>query len=525
VNRTLVRGRPTTCTAVRRTVPARLETTRNPLLLEINTRVWLHELRQHDGAVHLGTVPDDVLDAIAERGFDLVWMMGVWTTGDAGRAIATASEDLHAGYDAALPGWTDDDVLGSPYAVAAYEVAPDLGGRSSLQTLRARLRDRGIGLVLDFICNHAALDHPWLRSHPEYFVQCDAAEAGERPHDVVEVIGDAGSLYVMHGRDPYFPPWTDTAQLNTLHPGLRRAQREVLTEIAAQCDGVRCDMAMLAMSEIFERTWGDRPHRFVDDGPAAGEYWEEMIGAARDAHPGFLFIAEVYWGMERRILDLGFDYAYDKILYDRLRHDTPQAIAEHLDTMRDCGSRLVRFLENHDEDRARRAFGGEKLRAAATLAYTLPGLRMFHEGQLEGFEIRLPVQLARRQLESGDAGTREFYARLLGALDDPVLRLGQATRLESLPAWDGNASHERVMAMLWDGLYAGQRLVVVNASDTPAQCRVRLAHAGLGGRRLWLTDLIGPEAYLRDRFELTGTGLYLDLAPYQTHLFAIEAGR
>ncbi len=105
-------------------------------------------------------------------------------------------------------------------------------------------------------------------------------------------------------------------------------------------------MAMLILPEVFERTWGRRPEPF----------WPKAITSVRRQHPEFLFMAEVYWNLEWTMQQQGFDYAYDKRLYDRLREGHPQAVRGHLLAGLDYQNRLARFLENHDEPRAAATF-------------------------------------------------------------------------------------------------------------------------------------------------------------------------
>ena len=143
-----------------------------------------------------------------------------------------------------------------------------LGGPDGLAAARAALAERGLGLILDFVPNHVAPDHPWTRAHPEYFVRGSDEDLERDPASFVRA--DGGVL--ANGRDPYFPAWPDVVQLNAFSPELRAAATETLGAIAAQCDGVRCDMAMLMMNDVFERTWGDRA------GPRpADEYWPGVI--------------------------------------------------------------------------------------------------------------------------------------------------------------------------------------------------------------------------------------------------------
>ena len=242
----------------------------------------------------------------------------------------------------------------------------------------------------------------------------------------------AGTVFAL-GRDPFFPAWPDVLQLNAFHPGLRQAVIETLSEIAGQCDGVRCDMAMLLLNPIFERTWGTRA------GPRpADDYWASVIPAIKERHPGFKFIAEAYWDLEWELQQQGFDHCYDKKLYDRMEHGDAENVRLHLLADRAYQDGMVRFIENHDEPRAAAAFPPGKARAAAVAVLTLPGARLLHEGQLEGRKVRLPVFLGRRPEERRDDNLHSFYVRLLGvvardAFHDGEWRLCDAERVARQP--------------------------------------------------------------------------------------------
>ena len=314
-------------------------------------------------------------------GVDAVWLMGVWERSPAGVQLALESADQVASFHAALPDLDDADVIGSAYCIRRYEVDARFGGRRGLAVARAALAERGVRLLVDFVPNHVAPDHPWLIDHPEYFVQGNADDLARDPASFLAV----GDAVIARGRDPYFPPWPDVAQLNGFAPGLRQAAADTLLDIADQADGVRCDMAMLLLNDVFARTWGERAGSVPEQ-----EYWTEVIGAVRAVHPDFVFAAEAYWDLEWDLQQLGFDYCYDKRLYDRLIHDGPDAIRGHLHADLDYQRRLVRFLENHDEPRAATEFAPAKERAAAVVIATLPGATMWHEGQFEGWRVRLP---------------------------------------------------------------------------------------------------------------------------------------
>ena len=196
--------------------------------------------------------------------------------------------------------------------------------------------------MLDFVPNHMALDHPWVESHPEYFVAGTDVDRAREPQNYVRVTRKKGNLILAYGRDPYFSGWPDTLQLDYSNPDTQEAMTRELLKIAGRCDGVRCDMAMLILPEVFERTWGRRSQPF----------WPQATARVREKVPGFLFMAEVYWDLEWTLQQQGFDYTYDKRLYDRLREGHARPVREHLHAALDYQVKLARFLENHDEPRA-----------------------------------------------------------------------------------------------------------------------------------------------------------------------------
>ncbi|HEX5758379.1 MAG TPA: alpha-amylase family glycosyl hydrolase [Thermoanaerobaculia bacterium] len=465
-------------------------------------------------------MPVAELDRLAAAGVDLLWLMGVWPSGPRGIEIARTLPDLLADYRRLLPDFGDGDVGGSPYSIAAYAVDPALGGAGALARLRERLAARGMRLLLDFVVNHTGLDHPWVRERPDLYVQGSAEDLARAPGDFFAVDTGQGRRILAHGRDPYFPGWTDTAQLNLLHPETRARLRAQATELAGLCDGVRCDMGMLALEEVWHRTWGERATAPLPQ-PAVGELWTELIGAARARRPDFLFVAEAYWGLEARLQELGFDSTYDKTLYERLRHGAGREVREHLRAPLGYQRRSVRFLENHDEPRAAAAFPWDRHRAAAVVAATVPGLLLLHDGQLEGRRTRQPIQLLRRPAEAPETETARFYERLLAAARR---RPGADWRLlEPRPAWEGNPTAEDFVASLWteDGRL---RLAAVNFSADQGQCYLDLAGSGIGGGEVELRDALSDTRYRRPGGGLETQGLYLDMPPFGAHLFDLTGG-
>jgi glycosidase len=485
---------------------------KNPVIYEINTWVWLHELKQKaHRSLTLGSVPGSEWDALASTEAEAVWLMGVWERSPIGTRIARALHVLQMEYRKALPDYSLEDVVGSPYCVHRYEVDERLGGAQGLAEARAELARRGMRLILDFVPNHVAPDHPWVYEFPKYFVQGSGEDLVAVPNEFFVAEGQI----IACGRDPYFPPWTDTAQLNAFHPGLRRAVVETVCSIAEQCDGIRCDMAMLLISSIFERTWGDRAGHRPDS-----EYWSEVIGAVRERHPEFLFVAEAYWDLEWELQQQGFDYCYDKRLYDRLIYNSAENIRLHLTADLSFQNRLVRFLENHDEPRAAATFSPSKARAAAVVMATLPGAKLFHQGQFEGRRMKLPVQLGRQPQEGVNEDLQAFYRGLVKVIRDPAFKEGEWSLCERI-GWPDNPSYVNLVAWCWR---CGEEkyLVVINLSPMRCQGRVLLPWPDLKGRTCQLVDVMNGERYEREGDEMVDQGLYVDLEAWRYHFLQWE---
>jgi Alpha amylase, catalytic domain len=485
-----------------------------PALFQLNTRVRLRELESALGrAVTLDDIPDSELDHLAAQGFDWVYCLGVWSTGEAGREVSRTNPEWRREFQALLPDLEERDICGSSFAVTAYAVHSAMGGNAAMERLRQRLHARGLRLMLDFVPNHMAPDHPWVWERPELFVPGSQALLESEPANYITVQSAGGPVVLAHGRDPYFPGWPDTLQLDYGYPATQTAMRGELLAAASLCDGLRCDMAMLILPKVFQRTWGR----------VAEPFWPEAIQAVRQRKGEFVFMAEVYWGLESTLLQQGFDYAYDKTLYDRAIARNGRGIREHLMADLDYQRHLVRFLENHDEPRAAGTFPWDVHQAAAVLAFLTPGLRFFHQGQFEGRKQRVSIHLNRAPVETPDAAVGAFYARILDVLKHPALREGAWHLLEPTEAWSGNWTWDGFICFAWEGADGARLLGVVNFQPNQAQCYVRLPFPELAGRAQDLIDLLGPARYRRDGDELLGRGLYLDLPAWGFHLFSVEA--
>ena len=486
-----------------------------PSLYQINTRVWLTQLsRELRQPLKLDDVPDPELDRIAGLGFDWVWLLSVWQTGTAGQRVSRSIPQLRKEYQETLPDLREEDIPGSGFAITGYAVHEQLGGDAALARLRERFRQRGLRLMLDFVPNHTGLDHPWVQEYPDYFVSGTEQDLASAPMNFTRVKSQLSDRILAHGRDPYFPGWSDTLQLNYSNPATQQAMTGQLEKIAGQCDGVRCDMAMLILPEVFERTWGTRSQPF----------WPQAIRRVRERVPEFRFLAEVYWDLEWTLQQQGFDYTYDKRLYDRLREGNPRAVRDHLHAGLDYQNKLARFLENHDEPRAAAAFPAGEHQSAAVTTFMAPGLRFFHQGQLEGRIKRIAPQLSRGPDEPVNKTLCQFYLRLLDILRYPVVREGEWRLLECLPAWEGNGSCDAFITYAWDDAGDARLLVAVNYAPHASQCYVRVPFSDLDAGRWRLRDLLGDDCYDREGDDLRSRGLYLDLSPWQCQIFELKAG-
>ncbi|MEM6281522.1 MAG: alpha-amylase family glycosyl hydrolase [Chloroflexota bacterium] len=490
-----------------------------PYIYEINTRVWLTALsRRYHRTITLSTIPDEVLDDIQASNFNGVWMMGAWQRSPAARR--SALNYVHE-YRPALPDMTDADVSGSPYAIYRYEVDHEMGGRRGMASLRKRLAKRGLSLMLDFVPNHMSTDCPWIADYPELFVQGTPGDYRRDNFGLFKTKDAWGrSVYVCRGRDPYFPAWIDTAQLNAFNPELREHVIDTILEIAEQCDGIRCDMAMLMTNRVFEQTWS----HFVRDMPNE-EYWREVIPAVKEHYPEFIFSAEVYWDMEYELQEQGFDFTYDKRLYDRVLEGDPEKIRIHLLSDIDFQRKMVRFLENHDEPRAADTLGIERQVPAAVLTFTLPGAMLLFDGQLTGSVVKLPVQLGRAPDEPENEGLRLFYQKLFADLQHPIYTEGEWRLLELMPAWDEYPTSYNLIAHGWQHPTTGEyRLTVVNLSDQHAQGIVRVdAWSQLAEHDWHIVDVISDARYDHDGVDLLWNGLFVSLHGNGFHVFRFDA--
>ncbi len=438
-----------------------------PLVYEINTRIWLKKLsKNHNCSITLGNIPDEEFAFFSSCGFDLVWLMGVWRPSEYSKAIATSHQGLRSSFLEHVEVVNPSDVASSPYSIPSYTINEALGGEGELRLFREKLKSHGIKLMLDFVPNHLALDNEWLPEHPEFFVPLSAEEYLLEPESGFEY--KKGS-YLACAKDPYFPPWTDTLQLNYAHPATRQMMTENLFKISSLCDAVRCDVAMLILKNVFNMTWSHLKQ------PMTEEFWAGAIRAVKERQPDFLFLAEAYWNKEWELQQQGFDFTYDKPFYDHICHEpiNVEKLKGHMLAEWEYQKHLCRFIENHDEPRAAQKAGLNN-RVAAMILLGAPGMHLVHQDQMEGFRLKIPVQLVRQAPEPHDEELKRLYRQLFALQKKKVFQEGRVKWLELTPL----AHHSHCVSFL---RFTPHEHAFVLANVSNAAITVSFHHPSLQG--------------------------------------------
>ena len=486
----------------------------NPRILEINTRVWLRKKNFQS----LNEIPDSQIEEWSNLGFDYIWFMGIWKINKDIISKYCFESGLVSSYNEALKDWRKEDVIGSPYAISEYTVNPEIGTEEDLIKFKKRLNSFGIKLIVDFVSNHFSIGTDLLKTQKDIFVPADEYFYKNDPHTFFQSPYFEGEYYA-HGRDPLFLAWQDTVQINYFNPTARDFMINILQKITSLADGVRCDMAMLTLNNVFNNTWIG-PLRKYDFKKPEKEFWYEAISFIKNIQQDFIFIAEAYWNLEWQLQQLGFDFTYDKTLLDRLSNDEIRGVKDHLNAEEDYQKKSVRFIENHDESRCASRFGKDKSLAAATVISTIKGMIFYHDGQFDGKKIKLPVQLRREQFEKADERIQYYYYKLLRITKADVFRIGEWKQVETLQVSENDSTYEKIFA--WQWIYKNEsRLVAINYSGSTSRCRVKFS-VPENGMLLNLFDELNSVSYERSIEEIKEQGLFIELKAFSSHIFSFR---
>jgi glycosidase len=485
----------------------------NPKLYEINTRVWLKKINKK-----LSDLPFTFFTDLAKRGINIIWLMGLWKTTPGTIDKNCFTQELINSYDKALKGWKKEDVIGSPYAIDEYEVNPEIGCWDDLIDLKSKLNKIGIKLLLDFVPNHFSVESMVLKNHPDVFLQVDEEFYQKDPFTFFRNQFNP-KIILAHGRDPLFPAWQDTVQVNYFNCNARDYLCTILLKLVEVCDGVRCDMAMLPLNNVFFNTWVGVLNKTNFIKPV-DEFWEMAIKTVRGKNSNFIFLAEAYWDLEWDLQQLGFDFTYDRRLTDRLASGYLPEVVAHLKAERDFQNKSVRFIENHDELRAVTKFGKFRSLTAATVISTIQGMKFYYDGQFEGKKIKLPVQLGREPEEKFSNTIHRYYEKLLNITKEDIFKFGDWELLEPISAGNGNLSFQNVLAWQWSYKNA-KALVIINYSELTSQCRIKI-ETNSKKDFIILQDQLNGKVFDRSISEIKYPGLFIELKGFASHIFTFN---
>ncbi|MCJ7424576.1 hypothetical protein MUP01_09970, partial [Candidatus Bathyarchaeota archaeon] len=199
---------------------------------------------------------------------------------------------------------------------------------------------------------------------------------------------------------------------------------------------------------------------------------------------------------------------------------TSQDVRTYLISESDYEDHYIRFIENHDELRAIEAFGREKSKAAAVIFSTLMGLRFFHDGQLEGRSIRIPLQLSHVQLEKDDQEIFDHYMKLLKLANDRILHDGEWILLDSRNVSNEDRTNDNLLSWAWK-FGDSFKIIVVNYSGITSQGFIKMPTDFEDCSIVFFDELTG-EKYVYRLDKILNEGLYIRLEPFQSHFFSVQ---
>jgi glycosidase len=549
----------------------------NTVLIAKSTYVWLAQLSRFysRSITRLDQIPDEELAALASRGMNSLWLIGLWERSRASRTIKHLCGK--------------EDAVASAYSLYDYQIAHDIGGYDAYIRLRDQAWRFGIRLASDMVPNHMGIDSTWVINHPEWFLsrydkpypsysyngpdlssdgrveikiedhyyeQSDAAVVFQRRD---KWSGD--TRYIYHGNDGTSFPWNDTAQLDYLNPAVREQVIQTILQVARMFPIIRFDAAMTLAKRHIQRLWfpspgsgGAIPSRAEYsmatpdfDSHIPVEFWREVVDRVAAEVPGTLLLAEAFWMMEGYFVrTLGMHRVYNSAFMNLLRDEDNQHYRGLLkQTMEfDPGimKRYVNFMSNPDERTAIDQFGtGDKCFGIATLMATLPGLPMFGHGQVEGFTEKYGMEYQRpRYDENPNQGLIDRHQREIAPLLHSRWLFAESDNFLLYDFWkeDGTVD-ENVYA--YSNARGGQRALVMY-HNRYGETRGTIHHStgfvdkGSGGLRqrtlqdglnlptdhdviLAFRDVSSGLEYLRRASDIQQRGLFFPLQAYQYHVF------
>ena len=357
-----------------------------PKLYQIHLRQFMKQNSYNNTFNSLRQFPIEFLDYLETLDFQYLWLMGIWQlpVNPLQRDFSLQSF-LKEKYSQINPNWKQEDIISSVFAIENYTIDQNLGTIEDYLFLKNEANKRGVKIILDFIPNHFGYYSTLTTTNPELFLKQD---------DILQ-----------NGKDPNYPAWVDTAQVDYSKELTREFMIKQLIGISELCDGVRIDMAMLMLNSVFERTWGFKIN-------FESEFWSEALNIAKNNNKDFITIGECYWDLETQLLDLGFDYVYYKPFLDSLINIPPENPNSEIQNNLNP-NKLVYFLENHDEKRSASIWDLEILKTKIDALIQTSGLQLYYHGQLIGNQSHSPIQLVNVPPENPNSEIQNYYLEKL----------------------------------------------------------------------------------------------------------------
>ncbi len=247
----------------------------------------------------------------------------------------------------------------SPYCVKDYySIGSEFGTLDDLRNLIDSAHSKNMAVILDWVANHTAWDHPWISAHKSWYLQ-----------------DESGNILSPPGQN-----WTDVAQLNFSNDTMRTAMIEAMRYwvFTANCDGFRCDYAA---------------------GPPES-FWQQAIDSLRGitTHKLLLF-AE---GDQSSDYTAGFDYNFSWSFYSDMKlikSGSAVTLIDYLNTTDYTGAtgtqQIVRWLTNHDmygsEGSPYNIFGGKTgVMADFVITAYMKGIPFIYNGMEVGNTVSMP---------------------------------------------------------------------------------------------------------------------------------------
>ena len=549
------------------------------VLIAKNTYVWLDQIRKkYKINIHtIDQIPEEELEILRNRGFNGLWLIGLWERSEASAQIKRLCGNPEA--------------IASAYSLAGYQIASELGGEDAFEKLKARARQKGIRLAADMVPNHMGIDSNWVYEHPDWFIQLNYSPypsytfTGENlsKYSGIEVKiedhyydrtdaavvflfknKDSGETrFIYHGNDGTTMPWNDTAQLNYLIPEVREAVYQTILSVARRFPIIRFDAAMTLAKKHYQRLWFPEPgtggaipsraeygltkERFDQLMPT--EFWRDVVDRLAIDAPDTLLLAEAFWLMESYFVrTLGMHRVYNSAFMNMLRNEDNAnyrlLIKNTIEFDPQILKRFVNFMNNPDEKTAVEQFGkGDKYFGICTLMSTLPGLPMFGHGQMEGFSEKYGMEYKRAYWEEDE--DQNLIDRHRHQISPLLHKRWIFSEVDNFLLYDFYTSEYSIN----DDVYAysnsnqGHTSIVIynnKFNDTQgwinfSSTKIKVFENGNASHRtvklaegleinsdydfVIFKDVVSNLEFIRSIPDLYNTGLFLNLHAYQSHVF------